>query len=268
MLNTGKLTYIFRKLGLMHNLDTFKFIYQRYKNGQDNHLFKSKNPNVALPPDYIMFEAFNLNYNKYFEGGKDTANWVIEIVKQYKNLDSISFLDWGCGPARITRHLPSILGEKCQIFGTDYNLNTINWCHTNIQNVQFSHNQLHPRLNYQDKKFDVVLGISIFTHLSEEKHTEWVKELHRITKHSGVLMLTTHGKAYQLKLTNQEKKQFEQDKLVVRANVQEGHRVFAAFHPPNFMRQLFGHYFTILAHYEGKIVNWGIEQDYWIVEKK
>jgi ubiquinone/menaquinone biosynthesis C-methylase UbiE len=268
MLNTGKLTYIFRKLGLMHSLDTFKFIYQHYKNRQDNHLFRIKNPNIAFPPDYMMFEAFNLNYQKYIEGGKVTARWVVNTMKAHKNLKNVTFLDWGCGPARITRHLSNILDENSQVFGTDYNQDTINWCVASIPNAHFSLNQVNPPLNYDAEKFDAVLGISIFTHLSEEKHTAWVKELYRVTKKNGVLMLTTHGNAYTTKLTNEEKSQFEQAKLVVRANVKEGHRVFAAFHLPVFMRELFEQYFTVLEHCEGKVVSWGIEQDYWILEKQ
>ncbi len=268
MFNTGKLTYLFRKIGLMHQVDYLKFLYQRHKHKKSNEFYKAANPYTIFPPDYMLFEAFNMNYIKYFEGGRATAMWVMDILQKHRKLENINFLDWGCGPARITRHLPKILDANSRVFGTDYNPTTIDWCIKNIEKVQFSLNQITPPLQYVAEQFDVVLGISIFTHLSAEKHDEWVKELHRIAKPNGVLMLTTHGVAYQIKLTDPEKNTFQQGNLIVRANVKEGHRVFAAFHPPIFMRALFEQYFVVLEHYEGKVVNWGIEQDYWVLKKK
>ncbi len=59
-MNTGKPTYPFRVLGLMHVLDKLKYVYFRVKNKTSNNHFLKTNPHVKLPPDYIMFESFQL----------------------------------------------------------------------------------------------------------------------------------------------------------------------------------------------------------------
>jgi SAM-dependent methyltransferase len=267
-MNTGKIVYFFRQTGLMHGLDKLKFAYERFKNNADNKRFKKNNPTVVFPPDYMMFEAFNLNYKKYYEGGKQTATWLLSKLQPYKTLEGITFLDWGCGPARVTRHLPDLLGKSCTVFGTDYNPTTIDWCSKNIKTVQFSLNQVEPPLKYTNNTFDVITGISIFTHLSEQRHSEWIQELHRISRKDAILFLTTQGIAFKAKLTEEENAIFDNNQLVIRANVTEGHRVFSAFHPIQLMQELFGNYFEILEHYPGKTVEWGIEQDYWILKKR
>jgi ubiquinone/menaquinone biosynthesis C-methylase UbiE len=267
-MNRGDFTQLARKMRLMHGIDLLKYAWQRLKNGAANRQFRAANPDFALPPDYMLFEAYQLNYQKYIEDGKQTAAWVVNTLSQHKDLKNANFLDWGCGPARVTRHLPDLLGNNAKVFGTDYNHNTIAWCARNIENVTFTKNSLQPPMHYRDGQFDALLGISIFTHLSEEKHWDWINELARVLDTGGVAMLTTHGTAFKAKLTKKENEQFQSGALVQRANVIEGHRVYAAFQPAQFMHQLFAKDFHILAHYEGKTVSWGIEQDYWVVKKK
>jgi SAM-dependent methyltransferase len=267
-MNTGKLTKPFRDLGLMHLLDKCKFGYQKLKNRGRNAQFVQQHPEVKLPPDYMLFEAFQLDYQRYFEGGKRTALWLKDLFEKHAPMSGKSVLDWGCGPARVLRHFPEILGPGSLIQGTDYNPKTIAWCRENIEGVQFAINQLNPPTTFANEQFDFIYGISIFTHLSEPNHPAWLEELIRITKKGGLLLLTTHGAVFKQKLTDAERSDFEQQKLVVRGQVVEGHRVFAAFHPPSYIRHLFAPYADILEHIEGGKKSWGLEQDVWIIRKK
>jgi len=252
----------------MHLFDKLKFHYQRIKFRARNAEFRRQYPEVHLPPAYMLFEAFQLNYRAYYEGGLKTAIGLLEKLSRHRELKGISILDWGCGPARILRHLPVILDNSCEIHGTDYNSETIRWCREHIDRVTFSQNQLHPPTVYEDSYFDALYGISIFTHLSEENHRKWYAELIRITKRGGVLLLTTHGKIYRQMLTNPEREQYDQGNLVVRGKVVEGHRVYAAFQPPEYARNLFESKAEILEYIEGTVKSWGLEQDIWIMRKK
>jgi SAM-dependent methyltransferase len=126
---------------------------------------------------------------------------------------------------------------------------------------------LNPPTTFDDNFFDVVYGISIFTHLSESNHDAWYNELIRILAPGGILYLTTHGDVFCDKLTTKEKATYNEGKLVVRGKAIEGHRVYAAFHPPSYIRTLFGQQATILKHIEGKRTDWGMEQDVWVVRK-
>ena len=268
-MNTGKLTKPFRDLGLMHLLDKVKYGYQKWKNSARNARFTKENPEVKLPPDYMLFEAFQLDYQKYYEGGERTARWIQGLFERHTPMVEKTLLDWGCGPARVLRHFPELLGGGGgAIHGTDYNPKTIAWCRENIEGATFSANQLTPPTAYTDAHFDLVYGISIFTHLSEANHQQWFDELMRISKKGGVLLLTTHGDVFREKLTDHERRDFDQGKLVERGKVVEGHRVFAAFHPPAYIRQLFESQAEILEHIEGVRKSWGLEQDVWIIKKR
>ncbi len=266
-LNTGQLTKPFRALGLMHVLDKVKFQYQRIKNRKRNQQFKLKYPHVVLPPDYMLFESFKLDYEKYFVDSRDSVLWLVNTLVPHVQLSEKKVLDWGCGPARLTRHVPSLLPD-CTIYGTDYNPETIQWCKKNIPSVHFSGNNLNPPTHFENDYFDVIYGISIFTHLSFANHQAWFDELIRILAPGGIVLLTTHGIAFKQILTEKESDSFDKGNLIIRDKAKEGHRVFTAFHPPTYMTMLFEKHCLVLRHIPGVKKDWGIEQDTWILKKK
>ena len=192
-MNKTLVSNFLRSIGLLYPLDKARFQLEKRNNKRANLEFRKKHPNVKLPPDYLMYESFQMNYDKYYTESIEAANWLISHFKRHVNLENAAILDWGCGPGRIIRHLPDILGNNCSYFGTDYNAESIAWCSKNIQNVAFNHNQLNASLPYPDNSFDVIYGISIFTHLSENLHYDWTEELFRVLKPSGILFLTTQG---------------------------------------------------------------------------
>jgi len=177
-------------------------------------------------------------------------------------------LDWGCGPARVVRHLPDFVGKHCRIFGTDYNTATIDWCKNNVTNINFQLNKIAPPLVFEENFFGAIYGISIFTHLSEANHLAWYDELMRVSQKGCVLLLTMQGEAFRAILTGKERAIFDKGQLVTRGKVLEGHRVYSAFHPPAYVRELFGRDAEILKHKPGIKKDWGIEQDVWILRKK
>lgn len=267
-MNTGKITYLIRRLGLMHLLDLLRFRIQQVRRFNSNRTFVRRHPEVALPPDYLMYESFQLHYQKYYEGGREVAGWIVAQLTPHLPFDQTRLLDWGCGPGRVIRHLPSIIKEPgVSFYGTDYNARSIDWCQKNLPGIHFSQNQLAPPLGYENDFFDAIYGISIFTHLSEESHRQWMQELLRVTKPGGLLLLTTHGDAYKVKLTGEEQQRYAQGQLIERSQAIEGHRVFTAFQPPVYFRQLVAPYADIIAHTPGKPQSWGIEQDVWLIKK-
>lgn len=247
--------------------DKAKFCLEYLVHYKENQNFKDANRNLALPPAYMMFESFNMNYQKYYEGGFKTAEWILDIIKPYHTCQNATILDWGCGPARITRHLHGICGSGSKIHGTDYNSETIRWCGKNIRNVTFTLNNTIPPLTYDKDTFDVIIGISVFTHLSEENHHAWIKELHRVIKPGGIAFITTHGQVFRSLLTEKERSIYDNGSLIVRDAVKEGHRVFTAFQPTDWMYNALNQTFEILIHHAGTQADWGKEQDYWIIKK-
>jgi SAM-dependent methyltransferase len=266
-MNRGSFSAILRKLRILYFSDWLHYVFQKIKFRSANNEFKRNHPDIKLPPDYMLYESFQLNYGKYYFDGIDSAQWLVGHLSKYKNLVNLNILDWGCGPGRIIRHLPDFAGLGCEFYGTDYNQETIDWCRENLEGLHFNKNQLEARLPYNDNFFDFIYGISVFTHLSEEKHFEWAAELFRVLKPGGILFVTTQGRNFLAKLTGREKEAFEQGEVIVRGEVKEGHRTYSAFHPAGFMRRLFAGA-EILEHIEeAPGVGKGIPQDIWIVKK-
>lgn len=265
-MNKGSISNILRSFGLLHPLDNLRYKNEQRKNSSANSKFKAEHPNIPLPPDYLMYESFKLNYSKYYQGGKETAKWLIELLEKNTTLENKKILDWGCGPARIVRHLPQLLPVS-NIYATDYNAESINWCKENIKDVDFNHNRLEALLPYDDNYFDVIYGISILTHLSEKMHTNWITELRRNLKPDGLLLLTTQGNNFKSKLSTAENIKFDKGELIVRGNVKEGHRTYSAFHPDTYLELLFRDFDIIdklVVNPTGKSY---IPQDTWLLKK-
>ncbi|TVR78876.1 MAG: class I SAM-dependent methyltransferase [Chitinophagaceae bacterium] len=265
-MNKSILSNLLRKTGLLHLADKTKFFLEKVKNKKINNQFKEEHPHIKLPPDYLIYESFQMNYRKYYTGGKATANWLTEIIRKHTDLEEKTILDWGCGPGRIIRHLPQ-LTKNCKLYGTDYNQKTIDWCKRNLGGIHFNLNSLEAKLPYSDEQFDIVYGISIFTHLSEKMHNEWFDELYRTTKKGGIMLFTLQGDNFKGKLSGAELEQYENNKLVIRGGVKEGHRIFSAFHPKEYVKNLFKKA-EILEHIEPKPINrLDTPQDIWIIRK-
>lgn len=257
----------FRKIGLLHIADKVRFWIHRVKKFIPNYAFKRNFPNVILPPDYLMYESYRLDYHKYYEDGKDTAQWLTELIETYHGGENLSILDWGCGPGRIVRHLPDILPPSTMISATDYNFKSIQWCKENLPDIEFQTNGIHPPLSYDENSFDVVYGLSIFTHLSKNNHSLWKNELFRVLKPGGIAIISTQGKNYLDILTETERKKFMKGQLICRGQVKEGHRIYSAFQPAEFMRKLFSK-FVVEKHIEMEpLPSKALPQDVWVFKK-
>jgi ubiquinone/menaquinone biosynthesis C-methylase UbiE len=266
-MNKRIISGVLRKIQLLYLFDHVFFFLEKRRNSSRNKQFLHENSTVKLPPDYLMYESFQLDYHKYFEESKESARWVANHFEKYNSLDNRVVLDWGCGPGRIIRHLPTNFGEGCSFYGTDYNAESILWCKENLPGISFNKNPLQATLPYQNNFFDFIYGISIFTHLSEQMHYDWHEELMRVLKPGGILMLTTQGDNFKEKLSPEEKSLFESGKLVIRGNVKEGHRTYSAFQPAKFMRSLFAND-EVLAHEIRPVVSErALPQDVWMVKK-
>jgi len=263
----SKVSILLRKLGLMQTADRLHFYYQRIRNSENNKKFKEENPGVVLPPDYLIYESFQMNYEYYYNDSLETAKWLIGHLEKYVELKNKKILEWGCGPARIIRHLPRLLDQSCKIYGSDYNKQTIEWCRENISDVTFVSNNLQPPLEFDNNYFDIVYANSVLTHLSEEMHYAWFQELLRISQKGGIIFLTTHGDNCKSKLTTKELASYESGRIVIRGNVKEGHRTFAAYQPTQFMKKLFSKV-EILEHITSEPIGNYIPPDIWIVRNK
>lgn len=241
--------------------------FQGLKNFRKNRAFRQKHPDFVLPEKSILYETFKLDYQAYFDSGREAGRWLLELFRQSSNIPPGKILDWGCGPARIVRHLPVLTGKGCDIFASDFNPDTISWCRHHIPGITFLHNDLDPPISLPANEFSFIYAISVFTHLSAERNERWFKELHRLLIPSGILIFTTQGRSFLPDLGESEKKTFMQGRLVVRENHQEGRRIFSTYHPPEYVINQTADHMEIIRHIVNQRDAGRPEQDLWILRK-
>lgn len=256
---------LLRNLGLIYFGDKIRYYFHYLKKYPANKKIKSGIPDIALPPDYMIYESFQMDYKKYYYGGRESCKWLISILKKYNKMKNITILDWGCGPARITRHFPALINSSCKIYGTDYNDKSIKWCKENLKGIDFSNNDLTPPLSFKDNTFNIIIGLSIFTHLSEKMHNAWFNELIRVADQDAIILFSTQGKAFINILSPEESKTFNNGTLVIRGKTREGHRTYSAFHSPEYIKKLISHN-KVLEFIEGSKSNGKPQQDIWIIQ--
>jgi hypothetical protein len=59
--------------------------------------------------------------------------------------------------------------------------------------ASFTTNQSLPPTDFPSGFFDLVYGISVFTHLDEDYQFKWLKELRRITSNESIILLSVMG---------------------------------------------------------------------------
>ncbi len=84
-----------------------------------------------------------------------------------------SILEFGCGYGRLTRYLFT-LAPQAEIFGCDVSARDIAFCSRTYPKGHFSVNQPTPPLHLPDAQFDFIFSYSVFTHLSEANHKDWL----------------------------------------------------------------------------------------------
>ena len=203
---------------------------------------------LPLPPKRLRaLVALNLDTPTFLANGKREKAMIERTLADADLLlsDFESILDFGCGCGRVLRHLSAL--EGAELYGSDYNRELVAWCSQNLPFASFSNNGLEPPLSYASGMFDFVWAFSVFTHLSEELQQPWMQELRRVLAPGGYLLFTVHGDSYGVELTGEDRRRYENDQLVVRAQELAGTNMCAAFHPEAYVRDTLAHGFDVLT---------------------
>lgn len=237
------------------------------RNKRINQLYKKQHPDICLPPDYALYETFQRNYRKFIEDGAMAAKEVIEWTKPYITTLTPCLLDWGCGTGRIIRHLPA-LQPAAILYGCDINEEMIDWNKTHYSLISFTCIHNFTPMPYAPLFFDLVYGMSIFTHIETTQQLNWIIELHRILKRKGILLITTQGVAYHKKLLPGEKKIVADKGVYTQTYSKQGHRMMSTYHKAGYFIKMIASFFTVLEFYDGAIHPGKIGgQDLWILQK-
>lgn len=229
-----------RATGLLGLADACKFRIGQARTHARNARFAAEFPGFATPPQHLAFDALNhVDWYSYRDSGLAHAGLFARILlDEFPGTARLDVLEWGCGPGRLIRHMPQLLGPRlASLTGSDYNAQSVAWCRANLPGIAFAENGLEPPLPFPGGAFDAVYNFSVFTHLSEAVQLAWAAELVRVLRPGGLLVCTTHGEAYRYLLAGREERaRFDAGQAVVQGNYQEGRKWFFALHPEAFVR--------------------------------
>ncbi len=259
---------IIRKLQLAGWLDSFLFTLAKYRNRKINRRYLEEHPNIILPDDYDVYETYQLNYQKFIEDGNLAAKEMIEWTTTYLNNPQPKILDWGCGVGRMVRHIKEY-HSSAMLFACDIDQRKIEWNKKHYPNIDFSLISYTPPTHYANEQFDLICGISIFTHIDAASQDAWLKELQRLLHPNGILFISTQGQQYSRKLSSVEKKLLNQHGIFTQSYHHKGHRMMSTYHHPDHFKTKIAPYFLVKEFYDGESHPEKMGgQDLWILQKK
>jgi ubiquinone/menaquinone biosynthesis C-methylase UbiE len=209
----------------------------------------------------------NASPKDFLDVGKRTFQ-EIEIALQSMGKDVNSFeniLDFGCGCGRtiiwfMEKEKEKEKKNKFNLYGTDIDSTAIKWCRENLDSVKFNVNGELPPLEYQDNFFDFIYALSVFTHLNEDYQFLWLKELKRILKPNGILIISLHGQKFSKDPTQNETRELQETGYSCKVNYNGKGNFpdwsrYASFHTKEYVSKNFGQYFKVLSYTEKTVNN-------------
>jgi len=200
---------------------------------------------LSIPPlNLVELATGTTNLEQFLEGGRIAVMDVDNLLRKNSlNLyDLEAILDFGCGCGRATRYLKAIK----KVCGCDFNSEAVNWAKDHLSFAEFTVNQLQPPTNYQDNEFDLILVLSVLTHMPEELGRQWMGEFRRLIRRQGFLVLSLHGESFSEQLTMEERCRFLDGHVVVRESRHAGRNRCAVFHPNEYVREQLAKEFHLL----------------------
>jgi SAM-dependent methyltransferase len=253
---------LLRRIHLLGAVDDLRFTLVRRQAKPRNTAFLGENPGFAVPPLRLLYETHgHVEWRDYRRSGERIAGQIVDLANEFTMRPIEAVLEWGCGPARLVRHMPALVPGS-QVCGCDCDRACLEWCDRAVSEVGFSINSLEPPLPYEASSFDLVYSVSVVTHLSEATASRWMGELLRILRPGGLLMLWTNGDPTTSVLLPAELALYRRGCYVERGSFTEGRKLYLGFHPPSYVRDRLLREYEIVRHIPGGFT--GHEQDIWV----
>lgn len=125
--------------------------------------------------------------------GFSCAKKVEILAERYSGqpLEQLSALDWGCGCARVARWLSGLFGT---LSGVDIDADNVAWCSDFVEGPgDWKTCELTPPMPFEAECFELVYGVSVFTHIAESAQSIWLNELERVLAPGGCALVSVHG---------------------------------------------------------------------------
>ena len=258
---------IFARMEALPLMDSLHFHFSMLRYRERNRRFRSARPDFTVPPARFLHETYRLDYSAYAQDGEDTAHELFTRCRPFISDAPIDVLEWGCGVARLIRHMPSMPGVA-SVTGADVNADMIRWNQRHIPGVSFLEIGHDTPTTLDSQSFDLVMAVSVLTHIPGGEHLAWFEEIWRLLRPGGLFLFTTHGRAFLSKLGSGERSRLQDEGFVTRDYPRKGHRMMSTFQDPGHVRGLMQGRFEVLESIDGAEDSGAAGgQDLWLVRK-
>jgi 2-polyprenyl-3-methyl-5-hydroxy-6-metoxy-1,4-benzoquinol methylase len=202
-----------------------------------------------LPPAELRFHVGSVDRENYVQIGRrcadDLTRAIGSVGRDWTEFNSL--LDFGCGCGRTLAWLRD-LGPT--LHGVDLHAGCVAWCAERLDFATVSVNCAKPPLAFTDRSFDLIVSLSVFTHLDEDDQFTWLDELHRVSRPGAVLLLSTHGAHAWQSLSADDARTINRRGILVK----EAHalwgvfeKYYNTFHSENYLRSRWSQRFRVLS---------------------
>jgi SAM-dependent methyltransferase len=207
---------------------------------------------APLPPRELQIRVVGSYVGEFLQSGHQAVADMERVLGRHALTLSAfqSILDFGCGCGRVLRCLPLQRDGKQHAQGTDIDTEAISWCQIHYNRyARFTLNSPAPPLDFPDDCFDFIYSISIFTHLPEEMQFAWLRELQRVVKPGGYVLLSYHGESRFADIPGGEQTRMARDGFVyAKTGRTRGLPEFyqTAWHASEYVGQRWGEFFDVI----------------------
>jgi len=155
---------------------------------------RSEEP-LPFPPPHLRFRVHGALDRASFAGnGQRITRNLLNILSEsgYPPDGFGHILDFGCGCGRTLRYFAAAV-PGARLSGADIDRENLDWCRRNFPEFNFSHNDQLPPMDFPDNQFDLIIGVSVFTHLPQDLQNVWLAELRRVSRKGALLLLSVHN---------------------------------------------------------------------------
>ena len=190
------------------------------------------------PPELIRLTVSNEDAERFCLNGDKGARWIEELLDHHGfALESVgSLLDFGCGCGRVLRRWKRL--EDVRVMGADYNPHLVAWCRLNLPFARLQIVRPDMSVGFADGSAGLIYTMSVFTHLDEGRQAACLAELIRLLRPGGLLAITVSGSTRLDRLSAEERRRFDDGKLVVRNAELAGSNACSTYHPEGYVREV------------------------------
>jgi SAM-dependent methyltransferase len=147
-------------------------------------------PTGLQPPDQLAIRIGGTP-----EGYRDIAEFhrarILSLLPPDWSWKGKRVLDFACGPGRTMSEFAEE-ARQAEFVGCDIHPPSIDWARSSLPQFEFILNREEPPLELGSGSFDLVYGVSVFTHLTEH-WAGWLAETHRLLRPGGLAIFSFLG---------------------------------------------------------------------------